>query len=209
MNDQLDQGSSKIGALIRKRRRQLRLTLQQLGDKSGVSFSYLSQLERNNATPTLGTLAQVAQALGVGIEYFIIAPEPADALTRASQRMHFSINNSAIRYERISAEFPGNELSAFIIHVPPGYRSETVSHEGEEIMFVLEGAITQTVKDRDFHLSVGDSVHYRGAHPHSYRNDSDTMARVLWTGTLTLFHTPGVAAFSPPLNEEVTGSPNG
>ena len=51
----------KIGVLIRKRRRQLHLTLQQLGEKSGISYSYLSQVERDNATPTLGTLAQVAQ----------------------------------------------------------------------------------------------------------------------------------------------------
>lgn len=190
--------TKKMGARIRERRRHMHLTLQQLGEKAGISYSYLSQLERDNATPTLGTLAQVAQALGVGIDYFIATPKPANSVTRAGQRMRFSINGSAIEYERIGAEFPGNELSAFIMHVPPGFQSETVSHEGEEILFVLEGRITQTIDGTDFHLATGDSLHYRGTSPHSYRNSSTSSARILWSGTLTLFHTPGTAAFSPP-----------
>lgn len=189
-----------IGHLIRKRRRQLHLTLQQLGERSGVSFSYLSQLERDNATPTLGTLAQVAKALGVGVDYFIATPRPADSVTRAASRMRFSINGSSIQYERIGAEFPGNELSAFIMHVPPGFRSETVSHDGEEIVYVMDGEIVQVVDATEFILGVGDSLHYRGTSPHSYRNDGTEPARLFWSGTLTLFHTPGAGAFSPPDN---------
>lgn len=187
-----------LGALIRKRRRQLSLTLQELGEKSGVSYSYLSQVERNNATPTLGTLAQVARALGVSVDYFIATPHLADSVTRAAQRLRFSIAGSALGYERLGAEVPGNELSSFIIHVPAGFRSETFVHEGEELIYVLDGTITQVVDDTDFHLGAGDSIHYHGSNPHSYRNDSDAPARLLWSGTLKLFHTPGGAAFAPP-----------
>lgn len=187
-----------IGAMIRNRRKQLHLTLQKLGEKSGVSYSYLSQVERDNATPTLGTLAQIAQALGVGVDYFIATPSAADSLTRADRRMRFSVNGSSIVYERLGAEFPGNQLSAFIIHVPAGFRSETVGHEGEEIIYVLDGAITQIVDGTTFHLRTGDSLHYRGTSPHSYANETALPARLLWSGTLKLFHTPGSAAFSPP-----------
>lgn len=191
-------GSQKIGTKIRSRRRQLHLTLQQLGEKSGVSYSYLSQVERDNASPTLGTLAQVAQALGVGVDYFITTPRPSDAVTRAASREKFAINGSSIQYERLGAEFPGTELSAFIIHVPPGFHSETVSHVGEEIIYVLDGAITQVVDSTAFHLTQADSLHYRGTSPHSYCNDSLAPTRILWSGNLQLFHTPGAAAFSPP-----------
>lgn len=197
----------KIGVLIRKRRRQLHLTLQQLGERSGVSYSYLSQLERDNATPTLGTLAQVAKALGVGIDYFIVTPRAADSVTRAVGRMRFAVNGSSIEYERLGAEFPGNELSCFIMHVPAGFHSETVSHEGEEIIYVLDGSITQVVDGTSFYLTEGDSLHYRGTSPHSYFNASDRPTRILWAGTLTLFHTPGAAAFSPPLRAETGAAP--
>lgn len=179
----------KVGALIRARRRQLQLTLQMLGEASGVSVGYLSQVERDHATPSLGTLAQIASALDVGIEYFIATPSTENALTRAGKRSRFSIDGSSMVYERIGAEFPGNTLSSFILTVPPGYRSETVSHEGEEILFVLEGEIALNLKNKESVLAAGDSIHFRGNNPHSWWNDSDKPARLLWTGTLTMFRT--------------------
>ena len=177
-----------LGPLIRSRRRNMSITLQDLSDRSGVSVGYLSQLERDNATPTLGTLAQIAQALGVGVDYFIATPRPADALTRADTRMRFSIDGSSIVYERIGAEFPGSQMSSFILHVPDGFRSETMRHEGEEIVYVLEGNVVQVLEGEEFRMTPGDSLHYRGNRAHAWYNDSGAPATILWTGTLELFH---------------------
>ncbi|MBK1794370.1 cupin domain-containing protein [Devosia sp. WQ 349] len=177
----------KVGALIRARRRQQQLTLVELGQAAEVSVGYLSQVERDHATPSLGTLAQIARALEVPIDYFISAPTTANALTRAGERNRFSVDGSSVVYERIGADFPGNQLSSFLLTVPPGYRSETVAHEGEELIFVLEGSITQRLDGEDMVMSAGDSLHYRGNLPHSWFNLSDQPARLLWTGTLTLF----------------------
>ena len=52
------------------------LTLQALCDEAGVSVGYLSQVERGNATPSLGTLAQIAYALDLGLDYFVARPLP-------------------------------------------------------------------------------------------------------------------------------------
>ena len=177
----------KVGALIRARRQQLRKTLQELCDAAGISVGYLSQVERDHATPSLGTLAQIARSLDVGINYFIATPSMEDGLTRAAERDRFSVDGSSIIYERIAADFTGNVLSSFILHVPPGYRSETVSHEGEEILYVLEGSITQRLDDREMMLSAGDSLHFRGNHPHSWSNHTSETVRLLWTGTLPMF----------------------
>ena len=128
------EAETKVGALIRARRKQLGLTLQQLSDESNLSVSYLSQVERDHATPTLGSLAGVARALGVRLDYFVAQPRAEDALTREGTRPQFSISGSSVVYERLGAEFPGNQLSSFILTVPAGYASETVSHEGEELI---------------------------------------------------------------------------
>ena len=82
---------------------------------------------------------------------------------------------------------PATCLSSFILNVPPGYRSETVSHEGEEILYVLEGAITQRLDGQEMVLTAGDSLHFRGNSPHSWSNDTSEIARLLWTGTLPMF----------------------
>lgn len=180
-------GHPKVGALIRARRRQLHMTLQALGEAADVSVGYLSQVERDHATPSLGTLAQIARGLGVGIDYFIAAPTAHEALTRAGDRPRFSIDGSSIIYERLGADFPGNVLSSFVMTVPPGYRSETVAHEGEEILYVLEGSITQRLDDQEMVMNAGDSLHFRGNRPHSWSNHTDRPAKLLWTGTLALF----------------------
>ncbi|PXA98716.1 XRE family transcriptional regulator [Nostoc sp. 3335mG] len=183
----LDEGHPRVGALIRARRRQQQMTLMDLGSAAEVSVGYLSQVERDHATPSLGTLAQIARALGVSIDYFVATPAPHNALTRAGERNRFSIDGSSIIYERLGAEFPGNQLSSFVMVVPPGYRSETVAHEGEEILFVLEGSITQRLDGEEMVMSAGDSLHFRGNRPHSWSNHTDQPARLLWTGTLALF----------------------
>jgi Uncharacterized conserved protein, contains double-stranded beta-helix domain len=181
------EGHPRVGALIRARRRQQHMTLEALGKAAEVSVGYLSQVERDHATPSLGTLAGIARALGVGIDYFVSAPTAQTALTRAGERNRFSVDGSSIIYERLGTEFPGNQLSSFIMTVPPGYRSETVAHEGEEILYVLEGSITQRLDGEEMVMSAGDSLHFRGNRPHSWSNHTDQPARLLWTGTLTLF----------------------
>lgn len=177
----------KVGALIRARRRQLHMTLQELCDAAGISVGYLSQVERDHATPSLGTLAQIARSLDVGVDYFISAPGVDEGLTRAGERNKFSVDGSSIVYERLGADFAGNVLSSFLLTIPAGYRSETVSHEGEEIVYMLEGAITFRIDGDEITLSAGDSFHFRGNSPHAWANETGEVARLLWTGTLPLF----------------------
>lgn len=176
-----------VGPLIRARRRQLHLTLQRLADAAGISVGYVSQVERDLATPSLGTLAQIAHGLDVGVDYFISTPEVGSALSRAGERQSFSVSGSSIVYERIGTDFAGNLLSSFILTVPPGYRSEIVSHEGEEIIFMLEGALTVKVEAEEMVLTAGDGFHFRGNRAHSWWNTTAAPACLLWTGTVALF----------------------
>ena len=188
-----------MGTLIRARRHKMGMTLQALGDAAGVSVSYLSIIERDQATPSLGTLAQIARHLDVDLDFFVSMPSVKDALTRAGGRERFAVSGSSIIYERLAADFAGNVLSSFILTIPPGYRSETVSHEGEELLFVLDGSITDRLDDEEMILHAGDSLHFRGNRPHSWSNHTGAPARVLWTGTLPIFRSrlSGPAGLEP------------
>lgn len=177
-----------LGSLVRKRRRQLRLTLRQVCERAGLSVGYLSQVENDKAVPSLGTLAQIAAGLDVGLDWFVAQPTPADALSRAVGRPRFSLPGSVVAYEALSSVYPGSELSSYILHVPAGYVSETATHEGEEIVLVLDGEIEQTLGGQTFALRPGDSLHYGGATPHGWANRGPGPARMLWTGTLDVLH---------------------
>ncbi len=181
-----------LGPRIRKRRQMMSMTLQDLSNACGVSVSYLSQVERDNAVPTLGTLAEVAAALCVSIDYFVATPRQSDSVTRASQRSRFSVAGNSVIYEQVGAGFPGHELTSFVLNLPPHYSSETVQHCGEEIVFVLEGEIQQVVDGQSFLLRAGDSIHYLGQQPHSYSNSTDRPARLLWTGKMLHPVTPSI-----------------
>lgn len=176
-----------FGPLVRKKRKQMGLTLQALCNNADLSVGYLSQVERGNATPSLGTLSKLANALGVGVEFFVAAQKPEDALTRAGHRAPFALNDSSIVYEAVSRDIPGGDLSSYIVHIPPGFTSETINREGEEVVFVLEGEIIHKLDEDSFHLCKGDSLHFLSTQFHSLSNPTDKPAVVLWTCTPSLF----------------------
>lgn len=172
-----------FGGRIRDLRRKAGMTLQQLADQAGISVGFLSQVERDKATPSLGTLAGLAAALGVPLDHFIAAPRPADQITRAGERPTFALADSSLRYERLDTTLPGGTLSSLIIHIPVGYASEIMAHTGEELIVVLDGTIRQTLGDAAMVLHPGDSLHFMGDTPHSFANIGPAPARLLWTGT--------------------------
>lgn len=177
----------KIGKTIRVRRQKLKLTLQDVADAAGISIGYLSLIERDKAVPTLTTLSSIAKALGVGIEFLITKPQPTTCISRAKDRPQFVVGPSQLRYERLGATFPGNELSSFIMTLEPGYQSDTVTHAGEETVFVLKGSLDLTLEAETLVLAEGDSAHYDAGRPHGWANATDAPVRVLWTGTIDLF----------------------
>ena len=179
-----------LGRAIRARRRALDLTLKDLGERSGLSVGFLSQLERDLATPSLSALSGIAAALGVALDAFLAAPRPASGLTRRGERPLFSTGTAGtdqIRYERLSTAFPGQSLNAVLVHVPPGYESEAVRHEGEEIAYVLEGSLIVGIAGETIRLDAGDSLHYAAGQAHRWTNAQDGWTRVLWTGTAPIF----------------------
>lgn len=176
-----------IGKTIRGRRQKLGLTLQDVADAAGISIGYVSLIERDKAVPTLTTLSSIARALGVGIDFLITKPQPTTCISRAKDRPQFIVGASQLRYERLGATFPGNELSSFIMTLEPGYRSESVTHSGEETVYVLTGSLDLTLDSETLTLTEGDSAHYDASRPHGWANPTETPVRVLWTGTINLF----------------------
>lgn len=183
-HEQTADGRRRIGGLIRKRRKALNMTLKDLARVASVSVGYLSQVERDNAVPTLGTLAQIADGLDMEIGHFVSSPRATDAITRSEGRPRFSLPGSPIEYETLTRDRPGADMSGYIIHIPPGYASETVSHPGDELVLLLDGEIEQVADGEVFRLGPGDSFHFDGETPHAVRNVGTTTARILWAGTL-------------------------
>jgi len=118
---------------------------------------------------------------------FLTQPRGDKPVTRHGERPVYALGDNAINYERLSAAFPGNVLRSVIIHEPPGFRSEPMAHEGEEMFFVLEGALTIEIDGIRTILDAGDSVHFPSTRTHATWNHTTSTTAVLHTCTMDVF----------------------
>lgn len=176
-----------LGPLIRLERQKRGMTMVELCKIASISPAFLSFVERGKSTPSLGTLGGIAKALGMPTSSFLQIGLPPDSVTREGSRPEFSINNSPVKYERMSAMFSGQTLNAVMMHIPPGYRSKTITNIGEEWIYLVKGELVQIVDGTTMLLRAGDTCHFRGDSPHSYINKSRTPTKIIWVGTVSIF----------------------
>ncbi len=176
-----------LGAKIRSRRRQLGLTLRELGRRAGLSAAFLSLVERGHAKPALSSLISLAQALEVSPEFFLSTglSHGKELVRRSSEIIYFHLDGLPVRYAFLSCEIPDRKLDVVLVEIPPGYTSEVWQHPylGEEFIYVLSGKIKVLLGSRTFCLGPGDSVHFRSDIRHRWANTESDVARVLWVGT--------------------------
>ena len=82
-----------VGRRIRERRIAVGLVLEQLAARSGVSTGALSQLERGVGNPSLGTLIQVAHALGTTVPMLLDIASATSPLVRREERRRITLHD--------------------------------------------------------------------------------------------------------------------
>lgn len=176
-----------LGLRLRARRKRLGLTLQAVAGRAGLTAGFISQVERGITAPSLSSLAAISQVLGIDMETVFQQPRGAESLTRKDTRPVYGFDPNSLKYERISSYFPGNLLRSVIIHEPPGHRSAPISHEGEELFFILSGSITVELDGVRTVLDAGDSIHFASSRTHSTWNHTAEPASILHVCTMDVF----------------------
>jgi transcriptional regulator with XRE-family HTH domain len=175
-----------IASAIRARRRRLGFTLQHLAEKSGLSAPFLSQVERDQATPSLTSLIAIAQALDVDIQYFINPPPFSDVVRRAAEPEYLE-TGTKLRHVRLTGGHAERQMEALLLIIPAGLAAPTTAREGEGFYYVLEGKLTVTLGKATFTLGEGDSAHFDQRHPFQMSNAGKRVLRILWVGTPAIF----------------------
>lgn len=179
-------GAARIGQAIRDRRRRLGLTLQALADASGLSVPFLSQVERDQAAPSLVSLNAIATALGVGMSYFVGTPSPGQIVRRGATPELLSLGSTPVVYARLSGRHEERKLEALHITVPPGQSAPTTRRDGEGFWYLLEGELEMWVGEDHFVLHAGDSAHFDQRHAYKMRSVGAEAVKMLWIGTPAL-----------------------
>jgi len=183
-----------IGPAVRVRRKELGLTLKELAERSRLSVAFISQIERGKTSPSIISLLQISDALGVSVNYFVEATQEEMLIRRGRDPEYIDVDSPTV-YIRLSNAFPEQKLEPLIFILPPGYVSEAASigegHLGEGFLFVLEGHISGEYRGASFSLSPGDSMHYQLTSSLSLNNPGQREAKLLWVGSVVLFSSNG------------------
>ena len=119
---------------------------------------------------------KVARALGVRLGTFMddqVTREPV--VTRASEHTgDLTIGRArdadpALRYTALARGKSDRAMEPFFMEVEPGAAEQTSSHQGEEFLYVLEGAARLEYGRQSHILRAGDSIYYNSVVPHAVR----------------------------------------
>jgi len=179
-----------IGEEIRLARKSKKLTLVELGKKTNLSVSYLSQVERNIITSSVSSLKRIAEVLNMPASAIMFSEARKKAVThsvgivRANQRMKIEFPGSDIIYEMMTPDLK-RKVSLFWINLPPGSQSgvNAFSHEGEDAVIVIEGQLRVSVGDNWYTLNKNDCLYFESEVPHQWRNESTAFTVAIWMST--------------------------
>lgn len=123
-------------------RKKASLTTKVVAGRTDLSVVFSPQAKTIRAYLRSPTCRTFAGATGRPVFCTLDSPECDTGSSRQSKRGEFTISKRSLTYERVLIRFPGIALRSVSAHDPPGHRTEPVSHEGEDIVCMLCGALT-------------------------------------------------------------------
>ena len=173
-----------IGARIRQLRIKNDLTLEELASRTELTKGFLSQLERNLTSPSIQTLEDIAEALGVTLagffseekdEKIVFTPEDAFVDEREGFTIHWIVPNAQ-----------KNVMEPILLELQPGQSSFQIEpHNGQEMGYVLSGKVLLVRENSKKGVLVkkGETFYIKGDQAHWLNNPGVKTAMVLWIST--------------------------
>lgn len=176
-----------VGAKIREERKKKKLKLNEISAMTGISIAMISKIENGRVFPTLPSLLQIIEALGLSLNsFFNDLPENPNF----SGYMHFKKSEyQQIEKEEDSRGFDyrlvfnhnleKSALEVSVLTLSPGASREEVTTEGLQLLFVAKGEIEYYFHEKVICLSEGDTLFFDGRIPHVPKNTSEQDAFLL------------------------------
>ncbi|GAX90509.1 helix-turn-helix domain-containing protein [Effusibacillus lacus] len=170
-----------IGEKIRKQRKLLGLTINDVAERVGVSTSLISQIENDKADPSLVTLKKIVHVLQIRFADLFNDESSMSPVVRKDQRKKIVLGKNAGIVQELLAPDIKRNLELLLITYKEGESSEGVLiHQGEECGLVLEGRLELTIGTDVYELEEGDSVYFNSDIPHSFKNIGKGPLKLVW-----------------------------
>jgi transcriptional regulator with XRE-family HTH domain len=180
--------AAKLGKTINRLRRAYNYSLGDLSEQSGVAKSIISQIEKNETNPTLGTLYKLAKALNSPIEEMLRgeeAPALVEKLGPSGTPLLMS-DDGRCRLRIIGWIKTVELVQWYHFEAEPGGVLESEPHPAGSIenLTVLAGTVSVTSGDEQFQVTAGETARYAGDRPHRIVNNGDVLVTALMVNLL-------------------------
>ena len=175
-----------VGERIRKLREAQDMSLEQVCKLTGIDPARLSAYEDGTAVPSIGVVIQLSRVLGSKMEGLLHGGGTvSESLTicRSGESLGGEQGGTEQSYAYQSLTRPGTAghlmepfLLSFDPAVPPGV---PITHDGQEFVYVVEGAIELFYDGRNYRLEKGDSAYLNSSLPHTFHGLGDNVAKML------------------------------
>ncbi len=175
-----------VGKKIAEFRKSKGLSMKQLSELTNVTPSMLSQIERGLANPSLNTLKSMAKALDIPLfTLFTIDANTDDLVVRSNMRKKITFaENNDFSYELLSPDLNG-AIEFVLMKLSPGFQSsdELMSHNGEEVAYVVSGKVDIHIENKVITLENGDSIKLVPHIKHRWKNEYSEETQVVFAIT--------------------------
>lgn len=170
-----------IGGKLKEERMRIGLSQKDLADKVGFTPSFLSQLESNQVSPSLGTFLQICRALGINPGKFLEVGGTTDVSWLLRKETVFSRPPTLEDDAKVYTLTDGTKVSARIVVLLPGITMTRhfFYHKDEELVYIVEGNLSVTIDGREERISAGDAIYLTKSFPTHWKNEGGDEARVL------------------------------
>lgn len=160
---------------LAKIRKERKLSLQELADRTGVSKSMLSKIERGEKNPSLQIAAQIAEGLRLSLSSMLEERKEHKVIViRAADQVAFSDEMTGFERRLLSPTFPHKGVE-FIHNTVPKDCSEIIfpphSPGVREFIVITKGTLKIKLDDDSFILKKGDSIFFEANRLHSFCNE--------------------------------------
>lgn len=166
----------RLGERIRRLRLKKSMGLVDLGKHTGLSASFLSQLETGRVVPTLRNLARIAMVFSKDLSYFFEnEPAPVFRVHRKKDRVRMpqtGVEPPTYSFESLGYMVPDRQMDPYFaefVPLPGDVEPRSHMHAGFEFLYVLAGELAMRHGDQEAALVPGDAVYFDAGMPHSYR----------------------------------------
>jgi quercetin dioxygenase-like cupin family protein len=169
-----------VGQRIRELRTKKELSLRALAELSGLSTNAISLIERGDNSPTVSSLHSLSNALGVPVTAFF-EQHTDGQMIHTMKNCRPTSETAGVKMENLGSGLPHQQIEPFLMTIEPAGSSTSsqITHSGEELVYVLKGALVCMIKDQEYILEKGDSLLFLATQPHIYRNQTSKPAQIL------------------------------